>query len=100
MHKTSGAIKDYCLQVNEESEQEVNIEEIYFHEQFNKGVRLNNDIALVKLKGRGLILGTDAQPICLPPPDIPYLPGLNCTISGWGSTKSGGSGKSGFYYCV
>nr|CAD7410281.1 unnamed protein product [Timema cristinae] len=73
------------------TEQEINIDEIYFHEEFNRGVRLNNDIALIKLKSQGIRLGAGIQPICLPPSNLLYSPGLNCTISGWGSVKSAGS---------
>nr|CAD7426533.1 unnamed protein product [Timema monikensis] len=74
------------------TEQEINIDEIYFHEEFNRCVRLNNDIALIKLKSQGIRLGAGIQPICLPPSNLLYSPGLNCTISGWGSVKSAGSG--------
>ena len=74
-------------------EQELNIDEIYLHEEFNKGVRLNNDIALVKLKGLGIHLGPYIMPACLSRHGIQYTPGLNCTISGWGSMKAAGSGE-------
>jgi len=72
-------------------EQELNIDEIYLHEEFNKGIRLNNDIALVKLKGLGIHLGPYIMPACLPHHGLQYTPGLNCTISGWGTTKAAGS---------
>jgi hypothetical protein len=77
----------------EGTEQELNIDEIYLHEDFNKGLRLNNDIALVKVKGLGIHLGSQVMPACLPHHGIQYTPGLNCTISGWGSMKAAGSGK-------
>jgi hypothetical protein len=71
----------------------LNIDEIYLHEEFNKGMRLNNDIALVKMKGLGIRLGPEVMPACLPRHGIQYIPGLNCTISGWGSMKAAGSGE-------
>lgn len=54
---------------------------------------MNNDIALVLLKGRGIPLGQHIMPICLPPANAEYLSGLNCTISGFGSIESGNLGK-------
>jgi hypothetical protein len=74
-------------------EQELNIDDIYLHEEFNKGIRLNNDVALVKLKGLGIRLGPYIMPACLPHHGTQYTPGLNCTISGWGSMKAAGSGE-------
>jgi hypothetical protein len=74
-------------------EQELNIDEIYLHEEFNKGTELNNDIALVKLKGLGIQLGPYIMPACLPRHGTQYTPSLNCTISGWGLMREGGSGE-------
>jgi hypothetical protein len=71
----------------------LNIDEIYLHEEFNKNMRLNNDIALVKVKGLGIRLGPHVLPTCLPRHGVQYTPGLNCTISGWGSVKAAGSGE-------
>lgn len=72
---------------------EANIEDYYVHEEFRKGHRMNNDIALVLLKGLGIPLGKDIMPICLPPENIEYSPGLNCTISGFGSIETGKTSK-------
>lgn len=63
------------------------------HEEFRKGHRMNNDIALVLLKGHGIPLGKDIMPICLPAENTEYLPGLNCTISGFGSIETGKTSK-------
>lgn len=52
---------------------------------------MNNDIALVRLKGKGFNITKDVQPVCLPPADSEYPVGLNCTISGFGSIESGKS---------
>lgn len=54
---------------------------------------MNNDIALVLLKGRGIPLGKNVMPICLPSERIEYPAGLNCTISGFGSIETGKSSK-------
>ncbi|XP_076288691.1 uncharacterized protein LOC143213077 isoform X2 [Lasioglossum baleicum] len=80
---------DYNTERDEGTELEANIEDYYIHEDFRKGHRMNNDIALVLLKGRGIPLGKDVMPICLPPENIEYPSGLNCTISGFGSIKTG-----------
>lgn len=80
-------------QIDEGTEVEANIEDYYIHEDFRKGHRMNHDIALVLLKGRGLPLGKDIMPICLPREGTDYTPGLNCTISGYGSIETGRSGS-------
>lgn len=54
---------------------------------------MNNDIALVLLKGRGIPLGKNVMPICLPSERTEYPAGLNCTISGFGSIETGKSSK-------
>lgn len=77
--------------VDEGTEAEANIEDYYIHEDFRKGHRLNNDIAVVLLKGRGIPLGRNVMPICLPYENIEYPAGLNCTISGFGSVEAGSS---------
>jgi len=83
----------WCYQINEGTEVEANIEDYYVHEEFRKGHRMNNDIALVLLKGLGIPLGKDIMPICLPAEDVEYTPGLNCTISGFGSIETGKTSK-------
>nr|XP_031846099.1 uncharacterized protein LOC116432824 isoform X3 [Nomia melanderi] len=85
---------DYNTEIDEGTEAEANIENYYIHEDFRKGHRMNNDIALVLLKGRGIALGKDIMPICLPPENIEYPAGLNCTISGFGSIDTGKSAHS------
>lgn len=91
-HKGTYIIRagDYETEVDEGTEQEGYIEEYYVHEQFRKGGHhMNNDIALIKLKGQGFQLGGPVRPICLPDAGTSYDFGKNCTISGWGSTESG-----------
>ncbi|XP_026825303.1 uncharacterized protein LOC105281160 isoform X1 [Ooceraea biroi] len=84
---------DYNTDIDEGTEAEANIEDYYVHEEFRKGHRMNNDIALVLLKGRGIPLGKDIMPICLPFENTEYSPGLNCTISGFGSIETGKTAK-------
>ncbi|XP_012060148.1 PREDICTED: LOW QUALITY PROTEIN: uncharacterized protein LOC105623362 [Atta cephalotes] len=85
---------DYNTDINEGTEIEANIEDYYVHEEFRKGHRMNNDIALVLLKGLGIPLGKDIMPICLPAENAEYSPGLNCTISGFGSIETGKTTQS------
>ncbi|XP_076673301.1 uncharacterized protein LOC143371719 isoform X4 [Andrena cerasifolii] len=85
---------DYNTEIDEGTEVEANIEDYYIHENFRKGHRMNNDIALVQLKGQGIPLGKDIMPICLPPENAEYPAGLNCTISGFGSIETGKSTHS------
>lgn len=84
---------DYDVDEDEETEQEAYIEELYIHENFRKGGKMANDIALIKLKGRGFVLTKDIQAICLPNANMKYEHNLNCTISGFGSTATGKSCK-------
>ncbi|XP_018372656.1 PREDICTED: uncharacterized protein LOC108767342 isoform X3 [Trachymyrmex cornetzi] len=85
---------DYNTDIHEGTEIEANIEDYYVHEEFRKGHRMNNDIALVLLKGLGIPLGKDIMPICLPAENAEYPPGLNCTISGFGSIETGKTTQS------
>ncbi|KAL0104423.1 hypothetical protein PUN28_017273 [Cardiocondyla obscurior] len=85
---------DYNTDISEGTEVEANIEDYYVHEEFRKGHRMNNDIALVLLKGLGIPLGKDIMPICLPPENAEYSPGFNCTISGFGSIEMGKTTQS------
>ncbi|XP_014601015.1 PREDICTED: uncharacterized protein LOC106785245 isoform X2 [Polistes canadensis] len=80
---------DYNTEEQEGTEREANIEDYYIHEDFRKGHRMNNDIALILLKGQGIPLGKDIMPICLPPENTEYPAGFNCTISGFGSIETG-----------
>lgn len=84
---------DYNVDELEGTEQTAFVEEIYPHEDFRKGQKMNNDIALVKLKGNGFAITNDVQPICLPDADLDYEQSLNCTISGFGSVQTGKSGE-------
>ena len=69
------------------------VDTVYYHEQYNIGVYLNHDIAVVKLKpdpntGRGVVFGERVVPACLPNMNVVYGPHLNCTVTGWGRVPS------------
>lgn len=86
------------LQERDVEEEEFSIDRLYFHEDFSVGAHLNHDIALVRVKtksGRGIQFGSHVQPVCLPSSKAEYTAGLNCTISGWGS-----SGLPGAAYAI
>lgn len=83
---------EYNTDEEEGTEQQKYIEDFFVHEKFRKGHKMNNDIALIKLKGGGFNINQDVQPICLPDIDVEYND-INCTISGFGSVKSGTSGQ-------
>ena len=84
---------DYHVDVDEGTEQQAYVEDFYIHEHFRNGTKMNNDIALVKLKGKGFQMTQDVQAICLPERNVVADPGQNCTISGFGSVQSGKAGK-------
>ncbi|CAG0895736.1 unnamed protein product [Darwinula stevensoni] len=79
-------VGDTDSQEVESEEKEFGIEEVRYHERKHEGIRYNNDVAILLLKGEGIRFGTKVHPICLPSPEVDYAPGMNCTISGWGST--------------
>jgi len=64
------------------------IEKVDFHEGFNIGPYLNNDIAIIHLQKKrgGIRFGNNVGAVCLPSPELQY-PGLNVTISGWGKNS-------------
>ena len=43
-------VGDWDMQVPEVQEQEFRVDTIHFHEQYNVGIPLNNDIAVVRVK--------------------------------------------------
>lgn len=83
-------IGDYKSEEVEPYEVEVNVENMYTHEDFRKGHHFNNDIAIVLLKNP-VRYNDYVQPVCLPNKDTEYRPAMNCTISGWGAISSGSS---------
>ncbi|XP_058459171.1 uncharacterized protein LOC131435375 [Malaya genurostris] len=83
-------IGDYNTEALEQAEIDIFIEDYYIHENFRVGHHMNNDIAVVLLK-TPIRFNEFVQPVCLPAKSQPYQEGMNCTISGWGSTQSGSS---------
>lgn len=83
-------IGDYNTDALEQAEIDIFIEDYYIHENFRVGHHMNNDIAVVLLK-TPIRFSEFVQPVCLPLKGQPYQEGMNCTISGWGSTQSGSS---------
>ncbi|BFF99126.1 uncharacterized protein DMAD_07097 [Drosophila madeirensis] len=81
-------VGDHYANIAESSEVDTFIEKWYTHEKFRDGTHMNNDIAVVVLK-RPLKFSDYVQPICLPDKNAVLQANRNCTISGWGSIKSG-----------
>ncbi|XP_037905161.1 uncharacterized protein LOC119647912 isoform X2 [Hermetia illucens] len=79
---------DHYSKIAEPSEIDSFIQNWYVHEEFRKGHHMNNDIGLIVLKSP-VIFNDYIQPICLPSKESKYEEGMKCTISGWGSIKSG-----------
>ena len=93
-------VGDNVMELEDEEEQELSIERIDFHEDFDVGAHLNNDIAVVHIDKRlhpgGIRFGDKVLPVCLPQIDADYSPQANVTVSGWGTFGAEGSGsKSG-----
>nr|XP_033811914.1 transmembrane protease serine 9 [Geotrypetes seraphini] len=68
------------------------VEKIYriHRHPFYNGYTLDNDVALLELLAP-LTYSTAIKPICLPDPTHIFFEGTKCFITGWGSTKEGGS---------
>ncbi|KAL7733723.1 hypothetical protein ACLKA6_011458 [Drosophila palustris] len=81
-------VGDHYANIAEHSEVDSFIEKWYTHEQFRQPTHMNNDIAVVVLK-TPLKFSDYVQPICLPERGAPLTENRTCTISGWGSIKSG-----------
>lgn len=85
-------VGDHYANIAEHSEVDAFIENWYTHEQFRQPTHMNNDIAVVVLKAP-LKFSDYVQPICLPERGAPLVENRTCTISGWGSIKSGMSSE-------
>ena len=90
-------VGDWDQDVEDIGEQEFSIQAVNFHPEFNIGAYLNNDIAVVTIKlnnGRGVQFSDKVVPACLPEPSATYNPGMECSISGWGSLGQNSGGYS------
>jgi len=76
-------------QNSETGEQVVAIEQIILHPQYNSQTT-SHDIALLKLK-TPLTFSNHIQPVCLAQNDDLLTAGTLVTVTGWGTTSSGGS---------
>ncbi|KAM7357570.1 uncharacterized protein ACRADG_002858 isoform 3-T3 [Cochliomyia hominivorax] len=79
---------DHYANIAESSEIDSNIENWYIHEKFRDQKHMNNDIALILLK-TPVRFNDYIQPVCLPEKGATLETNRMCTISGWGSIKSG-----------
>lgn len=79
---------DHYANIAESSETDSFIENWYIHEKFRDKTHMNNDIALIVLKNP-VRFSDYIQPVCLPEKGAPLQVNRLCTISGWGSIKSG-----------
>ncbi|XP_064904905.1 enteropeptidase [Columba livia] len=65
-----------------------NIDQIVINPHYMKNTK-DSDIALMHLQDK--VQYTDyIQPICLPEKNQQFLPGINCSIAGWGTITQGG----------
>lgn len=93
-HNYAVRVGDHFTDIAEQEEREVFVERLHIHEHFRRGHHIsNNDIAIVELK-QPLEFNDYVQPICLPSANAAYKENRECTISGWGSIRTGKSGKS------
>merc|ERR1719318_1012129 len=74
---------EYNRAILEGTEQEYDVEKIITHPDYDPR-KLNNDIALLKLKSP-VMFDKYRAPVCLP--SLPPKVGDNCTITGWGKMK-------------
>ncbi|XP_011183617.1 uncharacterized protein LOC105212916 isoform X6 [Zeugodacus cucurbitae] len=84
---------DHYANIAESSEVDSFIENWYVHEKFRDATHMNNDIAVVVLK-TPVKFNDYIQPVCLPNKGAALEENRKCTISGWGSIKSGVSTPS------
>ncbi|XP_064463803.1 uncharacterized protein LOC135374808 [Ornithodoros turicata] len=73
--------------VAEGTEIQVRVTHVYVHPQYT---HLHRDVALLRLAKR-LKLSRFVQPVCLPDANVKLHVGLNCTVSGWGNTRTQGT---------
>lgn len=90
-------VGDFALDVIDKEEEEYEIEKVAFHENYNIGPYLNNDIALVTIRSNGredngIIFGKYVSSACLPSASLVYPANLNVTITGWGKIGYDGVG--------
>uniref|UniRef100_UPI0037E94E7B hyaluronan-binding protein 2-like n=1 Tax=Semicossyphus pulcher TaxID=241346 RepID=UPI0037E94E7B len=84
------------LDTEEPTEQTVNVQEVIVHENYRETPSaVYNDIALLRLSGTNGVCANESQSVktaCLP--DAQLADGMECTISGWGSTEISNFGSN------
>merc|ERR1712018_457940 len=67
------------------------VERIYKHREYNSN-NMHNDIAMLKIAGSGMDLGSgsNAMPACLPSKGYEWTTGQSMLVSGWGTLQSNG----------
>ena len=92
-------VGDNQLEIPDNEEQEFTIEKVDFHEYYNVGPYLNNDIAVVHIDkvrhSKGIVFGDKVIPACLPQSTADYRGGVNVTVSGWGKNGFDQTERSG-----
>ena len=71
---------------SEDSKMVFEVEYTYTHPLYQSVNGHENDIALIKLKGR-IVYCREVAPVCLPDADV--SPGKMCMTTGWGDAKGG-----------
>ncbi|XP_053349858.1 complement C1s-1 subcomponent-like [Clarias gariepinus] len=63
------------------------IKSLHIHPLYNNsdGIHYDHDIALIKLE-KPILYNGEVMPLCLPPQDAEFTPGLNGWVSGFGQT--------------
>ncbi|CAG0880138.1 unnamed protein product [Cyprideis torosa] len=90
------AIQEYNIREDEKDpvEEIIEIDQIFAHPDFRAfGRRIENDIALLKLK-TDINFNDYVQPACLPDNNDNQFEGQTVTVSGWGATKEGGKSSN------
>jgi len=82
-------VGEHDLRKADETEQVIPIDQIFIHPNYNPPVTGNDyDVALIKLR-EPITFNNDVRPVCLPTKD--FLPGTNCSVTGWGNTRWDGN---------
>jgi secreted trypsin-like serine protease len=87
---TIGAGKHNIRVSGEKGEKILKVEKIIKHEGYDSSKSNANDIALMKLTEK-IVFTDEIQPPCIPEKTIGSLDGMMATVTGWGTTRQGGS---------
>ncbi|XP_035215977.1 trypsin-1-like [Stegodyphus dumicola] len=76
---------EYDVSTNAGNHQEIGVESLVTHPQYQEPYRQSNDIALLRLK-KDAVFNENVWPACLPSPGTDVT-GMNATVAGWGQTS-------------